>query len=223
MSAKQDRIYTRTASQLKQEFNFGESFAEVMGIATDARKAAKEAKETAGNPSANLTPEEVFNLLTNNGTNQGIYRGDDGEVYINATYIKSGVLKSPEGDVYFDLDNGIIKTEYAATPYTTRTFAIHSQGMTAYETATDGTEQEVFNTVFNPVGSSAMFGTVITDDAGGGANPRGIAVQGVGGTGVGNTSSDTFVLGKNIYLVNENNSMTNLFTFITQVKEALGL
>lgn len=113
MSAKQDRIYTRTASQLKQEFNFGESFAEVMGIATDAQKAAKEAQDAADNPSAKLTQDEIFNLLTNNGANQGIYRADDGEIYINASYLKSGtiladlikggVLSSQDESVQMDL------------------------------------------------------------------------------------------------------------------------
>ena len=64
MSVKQDRVYTRTAAQLKQEMNFGESFAEVMGIATDARKAAELAQDAAENPSAKLTQDEIFNLLT---------------------------------------------------------------------------------------------------------------------------------------------------------------
>ena len=39
----------------------------------------------------NLTQEEVFNILTNNGASQGIYM-QDGNLYINGTYIKSGTL-----------------------------------------------------------------------------------------------------------------------------------
>lgn len=106
MSAKQDRVYTRTASQLKQELNFGESFAEVMGIATDARTKAEQAQNAADNPSANLTPDEVFNLLTNNGALQGIYRGEDGQIYINASYLQSGVISSADGAIKIDLSAG---------------------------------------------------------------------------------------------------------------------
>jgi hypothetical protein len=108
LSAKQDRVYTRTAAQLKQEMNFGESFAEVMGIATDARKAADEAQRNATNPSANLTPDEVFNLLTNNGAFQGIYRGDDGQIYINASYLKSGIITVSNGKLSLNLESGEI-------------------------------------------------------------------------------------------------------------------
>ena len=39
----------------------------------------------------NLTQEEVFNILTNNGASQGIYL-QDGKLYINGTYIKGGVI-----------------------------------------------------------------------------------------------------------------------------------
>jgi hypothetical protein len=106
VSAKQDRVYTRTASQLKQELNFGESFAEVMGIATDARRMAEEAEKNAGNPSANLTSEDVFNILTNNGALQGIYRGDDGQIYINASYLRSGVITSADGTIQINLGAG---------------------------------------------------------------------------------------------------------------------
>mgnify|MGYP005750919687 CR=1 FL=1 len=40
----------------------------------------------------NLTQEEVFNILTNNGVSQGIYM-QDGNLYINGTYIKGGTIK----------------------------------------------------------------------------------------------------------------------------------
>lgn len=39
----------------------------------------------------NLTREEVFNILTNNGASQGIYM-QDGNLYINGTYIKGGTI-----------------------------------------------------------------------------------------------------------------------------------
>ena len=41
----------------------------------------------------NLTQEEVFNILTNNGQTQGIFM-QDGKLYINASYIASGTLSA---------------------------------------------------------------------------------------------------------------------------------
>ena len=38
-----------------------------------------------------LTQEEIFNLLTNNGEAQGIYQEGD-QLYINASFVKSGIL-----------------------------------------------------------------------------------------------------------------------------------
>lgn len=40
-----------------------------------------------------LTHEDIFNLLTNDGAWQGIYRGSDGKLYINFTYARGGALK----------------------------------------------------------------------------------------------------------------------------------
>ena len=119
MSAKQDRVYTRTAEQLKREINFGESFAEVMGIATDARDSAQEAKDMASNLDSNLTSEEIFNRLTNNGQAQGLYRGPDGELYINASYIMAGILASLNNKMAISLETGeIVSVDDRGTMYT---------------------------------------------------------------------------------------------------------
>ena len=66
-----------------------------------------------------LTQEDIFNRLTNNGASQGMFI-EDGNVYFNATYIKSGEINSDliktgkisskDGSVYFDLDNSVIHT-----------------------------------------------------------------------------------------------------------------
>lgn len=53
----------------------------------------------------NLTQEEVFNILTNNGASQGIYM-QDGKLYINGTYIKGGTIS---GQVF---DGGYITITY---------------------------------------------------------------------------------------------------------------
>lgn len=88
MSLKQDGTAPRTAADLERKYNFGRTFAEVYGLISDAQKAADEAK----NAFEGLDHEEIFNLLTNYGEWQGIYRDDAGDVYINASYIKSGKL-----------------------------------------------------------------------------------------------------------------------------------
>lgn len=92
--SKQDRVYTRTAADLERKQNVRKSFSEVMGVVNETRGIAEEAKEEATNPADNMTSDEVFNLLTKNGTLHGLYRGDDGELYINASYIKSGEIKT---------------------------------------------------------------------------------------------------------------------------------
>lgn len=50
-----------------------------------------------------LTHEQIFNLLTNNGAWQGIYRGSDGKLYINFSYGRGGTLNlGGKADTYGD-------------------------------------------------------------------------------------------------------------------------
>lgn len=104
--SKQDRQGVRTASDLEQKYAFGKSFAEFMGIVTDAQTEAKNASSAVDDLNKSLTQDEIFNRLTNNGENQGIYRGENGEIYINASYIRSGVLSSPDGKIKIYFDGG---------------------------------------------------------------------------------------------------------------------
>lgn len=89
---KQDRQGVRTASELIQRYKFGETFAEIMGLAKEAKDTADSASGSADELDAKLTHEEIFNRLTKNGELQGLYRGDDGELYVNASYLKSGII-----------------------------------------------------------------------------------------------------------------------------------
>lgn len=115
MSAKQDRAAARTVTDLERKYKFGETFAEVMGYATDARQSAEEAEVAAKEAKTavnNLDQDEIFNRLTNNGEAMGIYR-EDGQIYINASYImagilnadfiKTGVITSADGTVKIDI------------------------------------------------------------------------------------------------------------------------
>ena len=61
MSAKQDRTYTRTASDLERKYNFGKSFAEILGIATDARDSV----DSLGSELRSEISEQVTSITRN--------------------------------------------------------------------------------------------------------------------------------------------------------------
>lgn len=86
---KQDITAPKNAVDLERKYGFTKRFAEVMGIATDARSQAEEANDKFDN----LDQEQIFALLTTDGENQGIYRDEEGNVYINASYIATGIIR----------------------------------------------------------------------------------------------------------------------------------
>lgn len=54
-----------------------------------------------------LTQKEIFNRLSNNGEAQGIYYDEStGDLYINATYIVSGILASIDQSSWISLEDG---------------------------------------------------------------------------------------------------------------------
>ena len=56
------------------------------------------------------TQFDIFNKLTNYGAVQGIFMEKDGQIFINAAYISTGILQSKDGETfYLDLDAGILK------------------------------------------------------------------------------------------------------------------
>lgn len=67
--------------------------------------------DTAGNIAQDAvngqTQEDIFNKLTNNGAMQGIYMQDN-QLYINASYMQSGVIKSRSGNTTYNLNEGYI-------------------------------------------------------------------------------------------------------------------
>ena len=84
-SEKMDMAGARTPADIERKYNFGKSFAELQGVATDARNAAEEAQEAAEKATDH---EAVLNALTKNGEIQCM-REIDGQIYINAAYIQS--------------------------------------------------------------------------------------------------------------------------------------
>lgn len=85
--SKQDLCGARTPADIERKYNFGKSFAEAMGFAEQAQRSAEEAQAAVEKLNTELSQEEIFNRLTNNGEAEGIFRDDDGQIYINAEYI----------------------------------------------------------------------------------------------------------------------------------------
>ena len=87
-------IYEATGNQVRK--------ANTDTTAYNANVAAQKAVEKIDNT---LTQQEVFNRLTNNGQTQGIYL-QDGKIYINAEYIATGILASPNGKYSLNMLTG---------------------------------------------------------------------------------------------------------------------
>lgn len=107
--SKQDRAAPRTPADLERMYNFGKRFAEIMGISENASAAAKEAKTAAAEAQKvvnDLDQEAVFNLLTNNGLAEGIFLAENGQIYINASYLAAGILSSVDGKIQINLGEG---------------------------------------------------------------------------------------------------------------------
>lgn len=73
----------------------------VQEIADDAASSAVDAQ----------TQRDIFNKLTNNGQTQGIYLSG-GKVYINATYIETGIISDRYGRSTWNLNAGSLTTNY---------------------------------------------------------------------------------------------------------------
>lgn len=58
------------------------------------------------------TQLEIFNKLTNYGSVEGLFLEENGQIYINATYLSTGILQSRDGKTfYLDLDEGILEMD----------------------------------------------------------------------------------------------------------------
>lgn len=70
-----------------------------------ANERAEDAMDAVDDLDKTLDQEGIFNRLTNNGESQGLYI-DNGDVYVNATYIRSGRLEvlDSEGSLVFRAD-----------------------------------------------------------------------------------------------------------------------
>lgn len=71
----------------------------------------KQAQDKVDALDDSLTQRDVFNRLTNNGATQGIYLSG-GKVYVNATYIETGIISDRYGRSTWNLNTGSLTTNY---------------------------------------------------------------------------------------------------------------
>ena len=85
-------------------------------ISSDWEKKNKYTDDTAVTElDQSLGQQGVFNRLTNNGKTKGLYLTEDNELYLNATYIKTGVITDNIGNNYWNLSNGEFRLSPTAT------------------------------------------------------------------------------------------------------------
>ena len=109
-------VMTRKSKSHKDSIECVGNYRRDNTTATNNNKTMNHIAQTAVN---NQTQADIFNKLTDGGKLQGLYI-QDGKLYINAEFVKiinliannitSGQLNSKDGQTYFDLDSGEIKT-----------------------------------------------------------------------------------------------------------------
>ena len=197
---KQDRQGVRTPAQLERKWDIDGKFAEVNTVAEEAKKAAELAQNSAAESAKKLTHEEVFNLLTDNGNQQGLYRDEDGNVYINASYIKagellaalikSGKITSADGKAYFDLDLGFFAIDEKTDSGMTKGLRLWDCGL--YGILFDeNTTKEIINLYFSGEKSCISDGVMI---------PSGVPMHiwSTGGLSLGKPDYPLQILGKTV-------------------------
>lgn len=72
----------------------------------------KTAQDYANAAVKRQTQLELFNKLTNYGAVQGLFLEENGQIFINAAYISTGILQSKDGKTfYLDLDEGVLEMD----------------------------------------------------------------------------------------------------------------
>lgn len=117
----QNVLDTTTAEELSNamqlyEMAYSDYAASIKTYNSAARQASnmieqKQAQDKVDALDDSLTQRDVFNRLTNNGATQGIYLSD-GKVYINATYIETGIISDRYGRSTWNLNTGSLTTNY---------------------------------------------------------------------------------------------------------------
>lgn len=117
----QNVLDTTTAEELSDamqlyEMAYSDYAASIKTYNSAARQSSnmieqKQAQDKVDALDDSLTQRDVFNRLTNNGATQGIYLSG-GKVYINATYIETGIISDRYGRSTWNLNTGSLTTNY---------------------------------------------------------------------------------------------------------------
>ncbi len=139
---RQDKQGVRRPAELEQKYNFDKRFNDAMSAAEDAKKVAEDLDK-------NLDQAAIFNRLTNYGKAQGLYRDEEGNLYINASFLATGILKSKDGETfYLDLDKGILKgqfSEFSISGKTVESIAQKEAKKYANSAVNGQSQEDVFN------------------------------------------------------------------------------
>ena len=104
--SKQDRQGVRLPADVERKWNFKKRFDTAMNAANEASEEVKKLDETMGQT-------EIFNRLTNHGKAQGLFMDKDGDLFINASFLTTGILQSLDGTTfYLDLVKGILRGRF---------------------------------------------------------------------------------------------------------------
>lgn len=149
-----------------------------------------------------LNQTEVFNRLTNNGSAQGIYM-TNGQLYINASYMATGILKDTQGNTTWNLSTGSLTSKKLSISSTY--FSLSDTG-TITSIATDGKKMVFDKGTITGYKSNGDLSATLEIGNGYFNIANGVlAIQGV----VGVTGSTSFVKGlsyENVTLANIENS-----------------
>ena len=165
MSAKQDRQGVRLPADVERKWNFKRRFDNAMEAAAEASEAVEKLDES-------MSQTEIFNRLTNHGKAQGLFLDDNGELYINASFLTTGILKSLDNKTfYLDLVKGVLRgrfEEFSISGKTVQQIANESSGnaqsnaqeyadKVAQDAVKSQTQTDVFNKLTNNGESEGIY------------------------------------------------------------------
>lgn len=109
---------------------------------------AKIADDAVDEYDEDLTQLKIFNRLTNNGQTQGIYL-QNGKLYINATYIATGILADAGNNTVFNLSTGELTMKKGSINIGNGAFEVSTAGkLTATGADISGTVKSSGNTAW---------------------------------------------------------------------------
>lgn len=115
--------------------------------ANKANAALSDAKTYADSAASNAvnaqTQADIFNKLTNNGQLPGLFMSN-GQLYINADYLSTGVISSADGTVQLDLGNNSVTVNGTRNGKKTQ-LVLSSSGLDGYGESSEGVMEHVLS------------------------------------------------------------------------------